>query len=95
MPITKRALTDELRDWFDRLDQDVWDKAREDFRKQHGRYPSGRESAGFVVATCGSERIKAIWHRLHTAVSFDDLRRPLPDGAPARESRRPRRVKTG
>jgi len=95
MPITKRALTDELRDWFDRLDQDVWDKAREDFRKQHGRYPSGRESAGFVVATCGSERIKAICHRLHTAVSFDDLRRPLPDGAPARVSRRPRRVKTG
>ena len=71
------ALSDELNAWCEQLGDQAWDDAHEEFRQRHDRYANGKEILAFMATTRGTDRIKAIWHRLQTATFVDESRQPV------------------
>jgi hypothetical protein len=66
-----QQLANEMGDWFEQQGVDFWNKAREDFRKLYGIDSTPRTCADYVVATYGSDIIKATWQRLNTNVPLN------------------------
>ena len=59
-------LTDELNIWSDKLGAQAFADARKEYRKRYDQEGTPGEWFAFMVETRGTERIKQIWHTLHT-----------------------------
>jgi hypothetical protein len=59
-------VNDELNEWFEQLGPDAWAKAYEECRRR-GRDGTPQEVLMLMLATKGTNRIRAVWLWLQTA----------------------------